>query len=143
MAPTQRLTGKNLYVGWIDATGTATISGDQTSFDTGLEMETVDASAGADNWRVFLATMQNGSFKMESYFKGTNGTAVQARIEQGDTGTLLWGPEGTAAGKPKWGIPALVTKSDYTFPFDNLIKVTTEWQQQGDLAYNGNTIVFP
>lgn len=142
MAPTQRLTGKNLYVGFIDGSGTATISGDQTAFDTGLEQETVDASAGSDDWRVFLPTMKNGSFKLETYYKGTNGTATLARLEMGDAGTLLWGPEGTATGKPKWGIPVLVTKNDYSFPFDNLIKVTIEFQQQGDLAYNGNTITF-
>ena len=143
MAATQRLTGKNLYVAWIDATGTVAISGDQTAFDPGFTGETVDASAGADDWRVHLATMKDAAMKMETYYKGTNGTATLARVEIHDSGTLVWGPEGTAAGKPKWGIPALVTKNDYSMPFDNLIKVTIEWKQQGDLAFNGNTAVWP
>jgi hypothetical protein len=143
MAFADRMTGKDLYVGWIDSSGTANLSGDFTAFTPDYELETADLSAGADVMRAYKGTLKNFKATLEQFYTGTAGTAVAARLEPGDTGTLLWGPLGSASGKPKWGIHTLVTKVSMPIPFDDGIKVTLEFAPQGaDLAFNGNSATF-
>lgn len=143
MAVTDRMTGKNLVVRWIDTSGTVTLSGDQTVFSPSLEMGMVDLSAGADTVKVYQASLKDFTASFETFYTGTAGTAVQARMIEGNTGTLLWAPEGTAAGKMKWGIPAIVSKYDMSYPFDNGAKITVEFKSQGALAFDGRSAVWP
>jgi hypothetical protein len=143
MAFSERQTGKDFYAGWIDGSGTVTLSADYTAFNEDYEQETADMSAGNDGMRGFKATLKNWSASIEFFYTGTAGTATAARLQPGDTGTLLWGPLGSATGKPKWGIAALVAKRSRPIPFDDGIKVTVEFLPQGaDYAYDGDTIVF-
>lgn len=143
MAFADRMTGVSLYVGWIDGSGTVTINGDFTALNVDYELETADLTAGTDAMRAYKGTIKNFNASLEQFYTGTAGTAVAARLEPGDTGTLLWGPKGTATGMPKWGIAAMVTKVSMPIPFDDGIKTTLDFVPQGaDLAYNGNTIVF-
>jgi hypothetical protein len=139
MTNTQRLVGKNLYVGLIDGSGTVNLSGDFTSFSHEWEQETADMTASADGTRYFAATVKNSTASLETMYLGSAGTANYGRVEPGDSGTLVWGPEGSAAGKPKWTMPVLVTKVSLEQPFDEAVKYTIEFQSQGDVVSGHNT----
>ena len=139
MASANRLVGKALYVGFADGAGTAALGADFTSFSYEWEQETADVSAGADAMRVFAGTIKNFSATLEALYLGAAGTATYARVEPGDAGTLIWGPEGSAAGKPKFSIPAIVSKVSHEQPFDEAVKYTIEFLPQGDLVSGHST----
>lgn len=142
MSLASRLTGKNLWVAWVDAQGTVVASGDQTSFDPDFKMDTVDMSAGSDNVRSYLPTLKDLTMKLERFILGGTanvGTAtLNYRMREGAVGTILWAPEGTATGFSKWGIVALVSDFAMKFPFDDKAMVTIELKPQGaDLLFDG------
>ena len=145
MSFANRLTGKNLFVGWIDSGGGTVmlaLHGDYTAFTPDIEMEMVDMSAGADAMRGYKATLKNFNGMLERYYLGTAGTAADTRLQPGDEGTLLWGELGTAAGKPKWGIPTIVSKVSMPIKFDDKVLITTEFKPQGDFVFDGTTATW-
>lgn len=138
MSFAQRVTGKNVVVQWIHSGGTATLSGDHTAFEVTLEQETADLTAGEDTVRGYKPTLKNMNMSLEVMYTGTAGTASMASVAEGTEGTLIWAPVGTAAGRPKWGVAAVVTNHSMTFPFDDAAKVSIEWLPQGgDLTFDG------
>ncbi len=143
MSLANRMTGKNLFLQWIGSGGTVTVSGDQTAFSPDLMLDTVDVAAGSDVMHGYIAGLKDWSATLEKWYIGTAGTAVDYALREGETGTLIWAPEGTASGKPKWGIAALVSKYSTSFPFNDGAKVTVEFKSNGsDLAYDGRTITW-
>src|SRR5690349_15865129 len=82
------------------------------TFDDGLDEEMAEASGGSDTIRNFVKTLDKIEPSFEwVYDSGTAGTALVAVLEAGQTGTLLWGPRGSATGNPKWGIVCRVVKA--------------------------------
>lgn len=137
-----RYTGKDLWVGLIHASGTAVLTGNGRNFEYTHEQMVANMTAQADEYEQVAATVKKWSGKMEQLYTGTSGTAMMAAVDVGDTGTLLWAPLGTTAGLPKGGIPVLVTKADRSFPYDEAIKIATEFQATGDLTYDENTATW-
>lgn len=136
MAITDRMTGPDLVVQFIHSGGTATLSGDQKTFSYSREQETADATAGADGARVNIATVKKFSATLETHYIGTAGSATWGSAALGVSGTLLFGPQGTAAGKPKGGFPAIITKQDIDAPFDDVIKLSVEFMGRGAELFN-------
>lgn len=142
MTAAQRMTGNGLFLQWIDGTGTVNFAGDQRAFTADFGIDTVDLAAGSDSYHYNYGTLKDWSGKLEELYIGSNGTARYARLEEGDTGTLVWGPLGSATGKPKWGIGAIVTKVSQSIPFDKELMISTEFKVQGTLVFNGNSATF-
>lgn len=134
-----RLTGKNLVVTF----GGQTISGDQRTFEFDHEEEQADASAGSDTYRTFIPTLRVINPKMEIILKDfASGSALMNVLDIGQEGTLVWSPEGTATGKPRWGIVARVSKAGQSYPFDDVAMVNVEWVNTSQtLVYDGSTAV--
>lgn len=137
MAATDRLTGKNLYVALIrqngTVVGTTNLSGSQRSLSVEKEQEMVDATAGSDEYRVMIPTVKSIGASLsvvaESY---SAGSAIFAAVEPGTAvGTLIWGPEGTATGKPKYGMVVRVQTSNQEIPFDDVYTVEVEFANAG------------
>lgn len=142
MSFANRATGKDVYVAFIHSGGTAVLTGDQTNFGWDDEMETADMSAGSDTSRVYKGTLLNFSASLETIYTGTAGTAAMYAARPGQAGTLIWGDLGTAAGKPKWGRPVLVTKHSTDEPFDDKIAVTIDFSPQGDYVFDGRSATW-
>jgi hypothetical protein len=105
MASSGQYTGENVYVKF----GTTELSGNYTKISWSEEVDLKDVTAGTDTNRKKLARVKDGSASMTAYHpSGTAGTALWGAIAVGGTGTLEWGPEGTAAGKPKHTVAAFV-----------------------------------
>ena len=134
-----RLSGKNLVVTFAGVT----ISGTQRTFEFEHEEEQIDASAGADTYRTFIPSMRVINPKMEAIMEDkASGSAVQNVLDIGQEGTLVWSPEGTASGKPRWGITARVSKAAQTMPFDDVHGISVEWVNTSQaLVYDGSTAV--
>jgi hypothetical protein len=69
-------------------------------------------------------------------YEGTAGTALTTKFRVGTSGTLLWGPEGTATGKPKGGVVAIVTAHSKPFQYDDVVARSVDFQFTGDMLFN-------
>ena len=139
MAATDRISGKNLYVAWHSGGGSTDLSGSQRSMSFEHEQEMTDATAGADTYRVMIPTVRTAGASLEILVEsGASGSAIFAAIPVGGAvGTLIWGPEGTTADLPKWGMVARVAKASQEIPFDDVYVISVEFTNAGaDLAYD-------
>lgn len=126
--------GKDLDVKWIDASGTVQLNGDFTAFDYTPSIDLVDQSAGSDTNKTYLTTLKDGKASLTANFQaGTavGGTASFSRLYEGASGTVVWSPEGTAATKPKYTIPALAMGAVFSYPFAGLVEAKCDFQQNG------------
>ena len=136
MAITDRITGAENVVLFVHSGGTANLTGDMTQFSYDREQETADATAGADGARAYIPTVKKFMASMTSHFIGTAGSATWGSAALGAKGTVLFGLKGTAAGQPKGGFPAIITKQTIDAPFDDVVKLEIEFQGQGLEVFN-------
>lgn len=135
-----KLTGKNLYLKF----GSTVLSGTQRSLEVNEEIETADATAGADDYRNYLTTVKTIGATVELVMRehadstSPNGSAIFAALVLGTEGTLEWGVEGTATGKPRKGFVARVTRFDQNLAFDDVYTISVEFSNAGTaLVYDG------
>jgi|RifCSPhighO2_12_1023870.scaffolds.fasta_scaffold12849_11 hypothetical protein len=122
-------TGKNLYVSFA---GTV-VSSRFRSFDNDETMAMVDKSAGADGAMTYLNTLEDGKATLE-VLDLEQGTALWAALVKGAAGTLIWGDEGSAAGKPKHTVPALVARRRKTTVYNEVVKGNFDFQYNGTVV---------
>lgn len=95
-----------------------------------------DASAGNIVARDYLPQRADGKMSIE-YVEpsGAAGVALWAAVKPagyGDTpGTLTWGEQGSASGKPKHYIPAYVLSRKRDVVYDDIVVCTVEFQFTG------------
>ena len=120
-------TGKNLYIEYRGVT----ISGDQRSFSSSETVDTAETTAGADVGKSYLPTLEDASGSFELVDDGVEGSAIYQALFNNE-GTLTWGPEGTASGKPKYSCAVIITGRDQSTPYDDTVMRTYNWQRNGD-----------
>lgn len=132
MSLANRFVGKNWYGRWVYTTGTATLSGDQRSFEWPRTGETVDATAGSDSVRGPIALFNTEKFTL-SRLASTDGTTDwNSGFAPNTVGTLTFSEgDGTANGKPKYTAPAMVTDASTAMPFDGVVEWKIGWQGTG------------
>lgn len=114
-------TGSGLYLSF----GGVVYSADYRSLDLDESVDLIDASAGGDTWRPKLSTLRDGSFSFE-YLSQTDGTAAWQGVAPNSEGTLEWAPEGTAAGKQKFTVNAVIKGRKRKIPYADIVVVTVE-----------------
>ena len=119
-------TGQNYYILW----ATKELSVDYRTADVDEDIGTVEQSAGADADRTFLTTLKGGGKKYTGKHDATD-TLLWYAIKPGTTGTLEWGEEGTAAGKPRHKVNAIVTNRHKGAAYDGLIVIDASWIYSG------------
>lgn len=136
-----KLTGKQLYLEY----GGVNISGTQRTFSYTHEQEQADLTAGQDEYRNFGNTVKMIEAEAEVLVRehADGGSALFAGLALGGQGTLIWGPEGTATGKPKFGFLANLVDTSAELPFDDAYVLTLKFAMAGTaLAFNGVTSLF-
>ena len=122
-------TGKNLYLKF----GSTVLSSDFRNFSAAETMDVVDASAGSDAARTYLTTLEDGTASLELVDQ-TGGSVLWAAVKKGTGGTLEWGPEGTAGGKPKHTCYAIVTNRERSMPYADVVVLSVSFQFSGEVA---------
>jgi len=122
-------TGKNLSVSF----GGTALAGAFRTFSTTEEAGLVDASAGNDQARTYLKTLEDGSATLEVLAQDDS-TAVWAAIKPGTAGSLVWGEEGTGVGQPRHTVNAIVSSRKKDMPYDDVVVITAEFQFSGVLT---------
>jgi len=126
------ITGQHLYVAF---KGTA-LEADYREFSFSEEVGMADASAGSDAARTYLTTLEDGTATLSLLMQadGTASTAPAQLLEKGAEGTLEWGPEGTATGKPRRYVNAIVQSYEERSPYDDVIEITASFQFSGEVT---------
>lgn len=127
--------GKALFVRFVSSAGTADIQSDFTTFDVDRSLDTVDVSSGNVNDKEYIDGLKDATATLKMYDNNTeaaqSGTALLAKLVEGLQGTVSWGPQGTATGKPKGSFAAWVKSHKPTYPFDKGIEVEVQFQKTG------------
>jgi hypothetical protein len=139
MATEYRAVGKEGYVSF---QGTE-VSADYRNFDIELMLDTVEMTAGSEGSKSYIGTLKDGTAKLTYAYSGTAGTAYSQLLRVGQAGTLVWGPEGTAAGNPKGSVKALVVNHSKPMTYNDLIVRSATFQFTGDLIADDEVDVFP
>lgn len=107
--------------------GSTVLSTDERNFEPEEEMGQVDASAGNDASRTYLNTLKDGRATLELVLQ-TGGTAIWNALKPGTSGTLEWGEEGTAGGKPKHTVLANSQRRRRSLPYDGVAIANVDFQ---------------
>jgi hypothetical protein len=125
--------GSTLYLKF----GSTTLQADFRNFEPSESIDSVDSSAGSDVFKTKLTTLKDGKATAELVDQG-GGSALWAAVAPGTSGTLEWGPEGTAAGKARHYCDAFVNSRTKTVPYSDIVVLKIEWQMNSavtDTAY--------
>lgn len=122
-------TGNDLYLSFAGTT----VHADFREFSASEEIDLVDASAGADVAKTYLTALEDGtaSLTLLDQTGGTAATAMWQLMDKGAEGSLIWAPEGTATGKPKHYVNAIVSSRERSMPYDDVVELTFEFQFSG------------
>lgn len=126
--------GTNLDVKWLYTTGTTVLTGDFRQFNYNPAIELLDETAGADANQLFIPYLKSGQAQFTSLLQtgtGAGGTAMTAVLTEGNFGTLVVSPNGTAAGSQKLTIPAYSGGVQLNEQYNALVEVSVTFTQSG------------
>ena len=115
---------------WTTSSGTSTLSGDFRNFSYNTGIELINTTAGADADATHIVGVKSGQFACE-LVRQAAGTALEAELVVGKEGTLTYSPEGTAATKRLFTIPATVTSSAFANPYNDVVSISAGWERNG------------
>lgn len=129
MAIADRFTGKNLYA----TLGTTVLTADFQTLTVKREVGKAEKTAGADTHASYIPTYADTSIELEVLKKsGTAGTSEWSSLVNAlgasTDGTLTWGPEGTASGKPKHTVTGFIEEIETEVPFDDMVTMKMKFQ---------------
>lgn len=138
MSATDRKIGQGGYIA-VDSTAVANFR----EFTIETSADVVDSSAGAQTHKTYISALRDATSSLVYVYEGTAaGTTFLAKFKAGTSVTLLWGPEGSVAGKPKGSQAAIVTGHSKPQKYDDLIVRTVSFQHTGDPIFDDEEDVF-
>jgi hypothetical protein len=90
-------------------------------------VDLVDKSAFADAHKSYIAALKDTKFSIEFLVDGTTAWGACA---PGTEGTLVYSPEGTSAGKPKYTAVGIVASRSKDNPYNDLVTASVDFQLQ-------------
>jgi len=119
------ITGVALYVKF-----GSDISGDYRSFEANETGDSIDVSAGSDTATTYLTRLTDGTATYSAIMQA-DGSAIWTALATHTEDTLEWADEGTAGGKQKHSVNAIVTSRGRTIPFAGAVEITATFQFSG------------
>jgi len=126
MASDTGTTGKTFYLLW----NSHNLSANYRATDGEESIGFVDASAGADTDETHLTTLKSGTRTATLKYKASD-TAIWGYFVPGTSGTLEWGPDGTAATKPRNYVTASVASRKESARYNELVVIDVSWRYNG------------
>lgn len=129
--------GSALYVSF----GGTVITGDQKSVDWEESVKLIDTTAGADVAESFVTGTTSASISWDSLFNdAAAGSAMARAVAVKNSGTLIIGPLGTAAGMPKFSCLAISETLSMKMPYDDALEFSGSFTRNGDWITNWNSL---
>jgi len=126
--------GSALDVKWTYGTGTYTLTGDQRNFSYTPSIDLIETTAGADSNKNYISGPKDGQAQFEALMQSgtaSTGTAIYSLLTEGNSGTLIYSPEGTGAGKAKYTLPCISLGVAFGYPYSDVVTVSVPFQQNG------------
>jgi len=123
--------GSSLVVNWWYTTGTIAMQGDYRTFTYTPSVEYYDETAGADTARQRIKGFKDGQAQFSGLLQAGSALAWGTAFVEGASGTLTWGPEGTAAGKWVGTAGFLSNGIVQNITYNDLTEVNITFQQNG------------
>lgn len=126
--------GTNLDVKWLYGSGTVVLGGDYRQFNYNPSIELLDETAGSDPAQVFIPWLKSGQANFTSLVQsgtGAGGTLMTVSLAEGNFGTLIVSPNGTASGSQKMTIPAYAQGPQWNVQYNALTEISVNFQQSG------------
>ena len=124
------LTGQNSYAEWIYSGGTVILTPDFRTMALTPSGDMYDQSAGADTDKTYITGIKDGQFSFAGLYQ-SGGTVLYTALAWGTEGTIVYGREGTATGKPKETFPAISQGAVVNVQYNNLIEISCNFQKNG------------
>jgi hypothetical protein len=121
--------GSNLYLTFT----TVVLDTNFRSFGIDETAGTVLAAAGADADDTYLVLRKGGGGPISFVMQAAD-TTTWGAVVPGTEGALVWGEEGTASGKPKHTVNAIVTSRARSIPYDDLVISTVTFLYSGAIS---------
>lgn len=133
------ISGRLTYVRFLpDSGGTVELTATRTSFSQNFSNGLIETTAGSAESESYIKGINSRTFSWEGYYTGASapmGSAVVESTKQGVLGTLEWGPEGNATGKPKFGVKAFIESQEVSYPYgEGAVTVSLSFTGTGDLT---------
>lgn len=127
--------GSSLVVNWahsIGGAGTQPLHTQFHSFSYTPSVQLINQASGADLANTYLPNRKDGVCSYTALLgTGSVGVVLGSVLIEGAIGTLVVNPEGTTVGKLKLTIPAISQGAKFTFPYENLVEISCDFQQNG------------
>ena len=134
MASSTKYKGSALYVAFLSATrGTVDLTGDSRTVQVQEQAQRLDVTTRGDSAKRFL----NETPEITVTINGLDGTGSGSAnwlwdtFNSGDSGTLVWGPDGTASSYRKKSLAVRLNTKSFNSPYDNAVEWTHEWASDG------------
>ena len=125
------ISGSALFVQWVRSNGTTTLTGEQRTLTYTPSIEMYDETAGADAGLQYISGRVGGALSLSCVGQLADGSALASALWEGSYGTLTWGEQGSVTTKPKHYAPMYCTGMKVTYPYNNVIEYTADFQQNG------------
>jgi hypothetical protein len=124
--------GSSLVLTWTCPGGTVTMNTDFQTFEFTPTIEFYDATAGADTSKSRMPGMKDGTATYKGLMQAGDLPNWGTCFAPGVSGTLVYCPEGTAAGKFAGTVPAYVTGFQQATAYNALVEANVSWILNGD-----------
>jgi len=123
--------GSALTLQWITPAGTLALDVDYRTWSYTPSIEMLDQTAGADTARSYVAGFKDGQAQAAGLIQAGSLYAYATALTEGQIGTIVFRPEGSAAGKFTGTIPAISNGLAQNTVYDGLMEWSCSWMQNG------------
>ena len=123
--------GSALTLSWITPAGTLALDVDYRTWAYTPTIEQLDQTAGADTARSYVSGFKDGQAQAAGLIQAGSLYAYATALVEGQSGTIVFRPEGSAAGKYSGTIPALSNGFAQSVSYDGLMEWAASWMQNG------------
>lgn len=118
-----KFVGSALTLSWITAGGTLALDVNYRNWEYTPSIDILDATAGHDTSKTKVVSYKDGQASASGLLDAGSAYTYGTALAEGQVGTLVWRPEGSAAGKYS-GTAGFISLG---FPHREIYNGLTEW----------------
>jgi hypothetical protein len=129
--------GKNAYIQLDNSAGTLVdLSSITNEISFSIAIDTAETSVFGTNAKQYITGQNDATISLTGLFDATSATVIEGTIDALIAGTiasatLVFGPEGSAAGKKKYTQETIVTSYEIGAPVGDVVSLSVEFQRTG------------
>lgn len=127
--------GKDAYI----SLNGSVLSGEGNNVTLNISVDTADATAFGDNWKVFLEGVAEWNISAEFFFDGANKKAADVAMDTIGKGpkVVIFYPGGSGATNVSYTGSAIITKCNKSAPVGGAVTLSMSLQGTGTLTKAG------